>query len=60
MRVLASVLERQLCCTLAAAWLMIVPGACRAFIPPELGYKDCKKDEPQPPTFATKRQLVRW
>jgi len=32
-------------------------GKLRAFIPPELGYKDCKTMEPQPPTFATKRQL---
>lgn len=31
-------------------------GKLRAFIPPEIGYKTCK-EEPQPPTFATKRQL---
>ncbi|KAF5839721.1 hypothetical protein DUNSADRAFT_18721 [Dunaliella salina] len=32
-------------------------GKLRAYIPPELGWKDCKTMEPQPPTFATKRQL---
>ena len=30
----------------------------RALIPPSAGYSDCDNQEPQPPTFATKRQLV--
>ena len=31
--------------------------ARRALIPPSVGYQDCSKDQPQPPTFSTKRQL---
>lgn len=36
--------------------------SCRALIPggDPTGYLDCNKDEPQPPTFATKRQLVNY
>eukprot|EP00798_Chlamydomonas_sp_ICE-L_P030454 gene30454-35464_t len=30
----------------------------RALVPPDVGYLDCGKDEPQPPTFATQRQLA--
>jgi len=30
----------------------------RALIPANLGYQDCGKDQPQPPTFATQRQLT--
>mmetsp|Transcript_5290 Transcript_5290/g.11582 ORF Transcript_5290/g.11582 Transcript_5290/m.11582 type:complete len:238 (+) Transcript_5290:31-744(+) len=29
----------------------------RALVPPEVGYVDCTQQEPQPPTFATRRQL---
>lgn len=32
----------------------------RALIPPEQGYSNCNLNEPQPPTFATKRQLINY
>ncbi len=32
--------------------------ADRVLIPPSQGYSDCGRDQPQPPTFATKRQLA--
>jgi hypothetical protein len=32
-------------------------GKRRALIPASAGYSDCGRDEPQPPTFGTKRQL---
>jgi len=33
-------------------------GKARALIPPSVGYGDCSADKPQPPGYATTRQLL--